>query len=86
MKTSRTPALARKSRVYSINGVFTSGRRHYGVNVSMHRECWGQAVRSYSRSFKGEGLETSFEDVSEHLNKSDVRLLNQQNEVLVYEQ
>ena len=74
MKTSRTPALARKSRVYSINGVFASGRRHYGANVSMHRKCWGPAVRSYSGPFKGERLETSFEDVSKHLNESDVRL------------
>lgn len=74
MKTSRTPALARKSRVYSINGVFASGRRHYGASVSMHRKGWGPSVHSYSGPFKGERLETSFEDISKHLEKSDVEL------------
>ncbi len=33
-KTSWTPALARKSRVYSIKGVFASSRRHYMANLS----------------------------------------------------
>ena len=45
-------------------------------------------MRSYSGPFKGERLETSFEDVSEHLGKLEVKSSwsKVRYEMLVYEQ